>query len=177
MGNAYSHGNDLWKAADVRLWSGPRLSTSQAARIKRALFKEAARQLVASSPAAKWRLDAMSRQTKVRVDRAWLRAGVTRVVHDVSHQIHRDVHPNLRPHDPVHASLERHLIRFAIARGYHRLPEPAPRKLKPKPNIVDRRAAQARANLVKAETRLKRAQTLAKKWRTKVAYYNAKRDG
>lgn len=53
-----------------------------------------------------------------------------------------------------------------------RFPLPiAESKRKPKGPLQEKRYLQAVANSKRAETRLKRAQTLAKKWRTKVRYY------
>lgn len=44
-------------------------------------------------------------------------------------------------------------------------------KEKPKPNLQLIRFERAKSNLIKAETRLKRAKTIHNKWKGKVAYY------
>lgn len=170
-GNNYTHGNNQWADAGVTLWSGPRMTRSQVLRVMRAIYEEVPQQYPGVTRAPGLRHLARQVGPRTHVRDVWLRQGITRLVHDLSHRASRYLWPDVRPHDPVHAALERHLIAFAIRKGYHRLTVPAPKPKASKPSAVDRRAAQAKANLARAERRLKLAQTLAKKWRAKVRYY------
>jgi hypothetical protein len=103
----------------------------------------------------------ISREGK-RLDKGW-----PRLVHDLSHRLGRLQFPRERPHGPHHAAIEREMIEWVLAQGW------LDGKLKPKPQVkqpVDR-AAHARAMLARWETKLKRTETMLKKWRRKVRYY------
>jgi hypothetical protein len=97
-----------------------------------------------------------------RLDKGW-----PRLVHDLSHWLGEQRFPRERSHGPHHAAIEHEMTQWVLAQGW------LDGKLKPKPQVkkpVDR-AAHARAMLARWETKLKRTETMLKKWRRKVRYY------
>lgn len=98
--------------------------------------------------------------------------GWRELVHDLSHWCFRVLEPWSKPHCEAHADLERRMASEVICRGWleGRLkPEPQPVTVRDRPA---ERAAHAAKMLARAETRLKRAETIAKKWAARVRYYN-----
>jgi hypothetical protein len=80
-----------------------------------------------------------------------------------------------RPHAWNHISWERATVAEIIARKWYESRERKPcahAAAKPKPSLRDVRRARAVENLKRAETRLKRAATIAKKWRAAVRRYD-----
>jgi hypothetical protein len=122
---------------------------------------------------------------------SWVRSGVLRInvdrrgwgpdgtgwrdlVHMVSHWCFRSLEPRSLPHCEAHADLERRMANLVITSGWldGRLkPEPQPVTVRDRPA---ERAAHAAKMLARAETRLKRAETIAKKWAARVRYYERK---
>jgi hypothetical protein len=106
----------------------------------------------------------------VNVDKGW-----HALVHGVSHWAHylRTRGTDVAPHDKSHARLELRLVRQVVKRGWlaGRLKrQPKPEAPPPAPaDVRSRKLEHARAMLAKADTRLKRATTIRRKWARKVA--------
>ncbi len=93
-------------------------------------------------------------------------------VHSLSHLFHRRTMRGFAPHDPTHARLELRLIKEVLRRGW------LDGRLKDRPTQVaavslvgecERDAMHAQRMLKRAETRLKRATTIVRNWRKKLA--------
>ena len=85
--------------------------------------------------------------------------GWGRMIHDASHHVFRYRHPSARPHDGGHATLEREMAAYVMARGWL---NPKPAKVTAKPAPSDKLAA-IDAKLKRWQTKAKRAATAIKK--------------
>ena len=96
------------------------------------------------------------------------------LVHGVSHWVHYlKTRHTVAPHDKSHARLELRLVRQVVKRGWltGRL-KTQPKPAAPAPTITEltnNKLEHARAMLAKADTRLKRATTIRRKWARRVA--------
>lgn len=117
----------------------------------------------------------VGRRNGTRVFRLNPERGWKIFVHHFSHWLHRVGNPDEAPHAKAHARLERRLILQVLRRGWldgtlreEETPAPAPA---PTPNT---KLDHARTMLARAETRLKRATTLRRKWARRVRLYERK---
>lgn len=115
----------------------------------------------------------ISSKPTTRRDKGW-----HRLVHDVSHIIFARENPNAKDHGGYHAKYEKAMIEYAIARGWldGRLKTKAPAKLAPDVRL-QKKLDHARAMLAAKEREIKRATTLAKKWRRRARHYERKLGG
>jgi hypothetical protein len=109
----------------------------------------------------------------------WIRGNVLTVnpskgwkdlVHGLSHVAWQLSEPHARAHNEFHATLEREMIAYVIEQGWldGRLRPPIPLPASPEEKRKQK-LDHARAMLHRAETRLRRSTTIAKKWRARVA--------
>lgn len=100
-------------------------------------------------------------------------AGWRTFVHHLSHWIDTLAwsQRGRKPHDRSHARFELRMVREVLKRGW--LESPAPVE-KPKPSLIEQRAAHAVAMHARAVRRLKLAETIETKWRARVKYYAKK---
>jgi len=101
---------------------------------------------------------------RVNPDRGW-----RELVHHLSHLFDSWLSPATKPHASTHARLEMKLIKEVKRRGWldGKLTRPALRKAA-KADVGTKKLAHAKVMLKRAETRCKRADTILKKWRSKV---------
>lgn len=107
------------------------------------------------------------------------------MVHDISHYVHGRVYPDKRGHES-HLPTEKHLIEYAIAKGFpdgklaratkpkpvvEPKPAPEPKPVKPKLSVKAQRAMAIDAAVSRWESKLKRAQNALKKLKVKQRYY------
>ena len=100
--------------------------------------------------------------------------GWRELVHGVSHWVHylrNRVGAFRSPHDKSHARLELSMVRQVVKRGWldGRLKSKPAAAAAAVPTAKNDKLAHARAMLAKADTRLKRATTIRRKWARRVA--------
>jgi hypothetical protein len=77
------------------------------------------------SPNQRWHAD-LARWGWTKGRRVWISSKPTtdhykgwgRLIHDVSHLVFRYRHPSFKPHDGGHATLEREMAEYAVAKGW-----------------------------------------------------------
>jgi hypothetical protein len=160
----YERVNAAWPAGPL-----PKLTTDEAVKAARRLFrfcKLKVREVTATSGNRhNWgRWDGVF---VVNPDKGW-----RELVHGVAHWAHYRLTPGgVAPHDKSHARLELRLVKQVVKRGW------LTGRLKPQPKVAtatakpagDAKLEHARAMLAKADTRLKRATTIRRKWAQRVA--------
>lgn len=90
--------------------------------------------------------------------------GWGRLIHDVSHLVFQARHPSFSPHAGGHATLEREMAEYVVAKGWLEVKPP-----KPTPDKKVARYESAQVRLKKWESRLKRCNTAIRKLRRAIA--------